>query len=231
MAFWLIAVIVAFAGLFIVLESGIVGLSAVPAWAVAAAVTAILIAVYAAVTRTRGTETTRSGQMALALLAGIIVLGIGAYTLNAQRTLKDLMPGTVMSAPSIYADNKDGPHAVRLRKREGGQFSARAEVNGTVVDLIVDTGAAAVVLKHADAEKAGIDTSALNFSTPVETANGTAYAAPVRLRSIMIGPVRLEGVEALVAKPGSVNESLLGMSFLRRLRSYELAGDFLTLRQ
>jgi aspartyl protease family protein len=37
-------------------------------------------------------------------------------------------------------------------------------------------------------------------------------------------------VEALVAKPGNLKESLLGMSFLRRLRSYEFSGDFLTLR-
>ena len=35
---------------------------------------------------------------------------------------------------------------------------------------------------------------------------------------------------ALVAKPGTLKESLLGMSFLSRLRSYEFAGEYLTLR-
>jgi aspartyl protease family protein len=64
----------------------------------------------------------------------------------------------------------------------------------------------------------------------VHTANGTTYAAPVRLRSIAIGPLVLENVEALVAKPGTVNENLLGMSFLTRLRSYEFSKDYLTLR-
>lgn len=127
-------------------------------------------------------------------------------------------------------DIKDGPRTVRLRKRESGRFVARAEVNGAPIDLAIDSGATTVLLRHADAELAGIDTSALAFTTPVETANGTAFTASVRLRQIAIGPIRIEGVEALVAKPGTINESLLGMSFLRRLRSYELSGDFLTLR-
>lgn len=96
--------------------------------------------------------------------------------------------------------------------------------------LLVDTGASTVVLKPADAARAGIDTRSLSYTAAVQTANGTAYAAPVRLRSIAIGPIELRDIEALVAKPGSINENLLGMSFLRRLRSYEFSKDFLTLR-
>ena len=53
----------------------------------------------------------------------------------------------------------------------------------------------------------------------------------VALRSVEM-PLALKAplVEALVAKPGTLNENLLGMSFLKRLRSYEFSGDFLTLR-
>jgi aspartyl protease family protein len=47
---------------------------------------------------------------------------------------------------------------------------------------------------------------------------------------VAIGPIRLDQVDALVTKPGVLNESLLGMNFLRRLRSYEFSGEFLTLR-
>ena len=96
--------------------------------------------------------------------------------------------------------------------------------------LLVDTGASTVVLKPADAARIGIDTSALSFTTPVSTANGTTYAAPVRLKSVSVGPLEVRDVEALVAQPGALNENLLGMSFLKRLRSYEFTGDFLTLR-
>ena len=87
------------------------------------------------------------------------------------------------------------------------------------------------MLRASDAEKAGFDIKALTFNTPIETANGAGYAATIQLRSIEIGSLRIDNIEALVAKPGSLNESLLGMNFLRRLASYEVTGDFVTLRQ
>jgi aspartyl protease family protein len=64
----------------------------------------------------------------------------------------------------------------------------------------------------------------------VQTANGTTYAAHVRLASVALGPINLTNIEALVAKPGALRENLLGMSFLSRLRSYEFTSEHLTLR-
>jgi aspartyl protease family protein len=52
----------------------------------------------------------------------------------------------------------------------------------------------------------------------------------VRLEEVAIGPLDRKKVDALVAQPGALSQSLLGMSFLSRLRSYEFSGDFLTLR-
>ncbi len=145
----------------------------------------------------------------------------------AYRVIGELAPpGHTVAA----ATSETGERTVRVRRRSDGHFMARVEVNGATLNLLVDTGASTVVLKPADAERAGIDTKALNFSVPVQTANGTTYAAPVRLRSITVGGIEIKDVETLVSKPGNLNESLLGMSFLRRLRSYEFSGDFLTLR-
>lgn len=135
-------------------------------------------------------------------------------------------PGHVVSVET----STTGERAVRIRGDGAGHFSAQGTVNDAAISLLIDTGASTVVLKAADAERAGIDLNGLNFSVAVQTANGTTYAAPVRLRSVGVGPIVFDGVEALVAKPGSLNESLLGMSFLRRLRSYEVVGDFITLR-
>jgi aspartyl protease family protein len=113
---------------------------------------------------------------------------------------------------------------------EQGERAVRGTVNDQAMTMLVDTGASTVVLKPAEAERAGIDVGDLSYTVPVHTANGTAYAASVRLNSIAIGPLVIENVEALVAQPGSLKENLLGMSFLRRLRSYEFSKDFLTLR-
>jgi aspartyl protease family protein len=161
----------------------------------------------------------------------LVLIGLYSYRDDisdiAHRVAGELAPpGYSLTVRS----EQEGEHAVRVRRRLDGHFAVRGAINGQPMTLLVDTGASTVVLKPADAARAGIDTRSLGYTAAVQTANGTTYAAPVRLRSITIGPIELRDVEALVAKPGSLNENLLGMSFLRRLRSYEFSKDFLTLR-
>lgn len=145
----------------------------------------------------------------------------------AERVIGELVPA---GQGITVATGTTGERAVRIRRRSDGHFNALSEVNGASFSMMIDTGASTVVLRPADAKLAGIDTDNLQYTVPVQTANGMAYAAPVKLRSIAIGVIELQGVDALVAKPGTLNQSLLGMSFLTRLRSYEFSGDFLTLR-
>jgi aspartyl protease family protein len=130
----------------------------------------------------------------------------------------------------VAVDGPQGERSVRIRRRGDGHFIAKAQINGQTVPMLVDTGATSIVLKPADARAAGIDIDRLSFTVPVQTANGPAFAAAVRLRQIALGSIVVEGLDALVARPGVLQESLLGMNFLRRLRSYEFSGDFLTLR-
>ena len=123
-----------------------------------------------------------------------------------------------------------GEHAVRIRRRGDGHFVARVSVEGANVSMLVDTGASTVVLRQSDARLLGVDTRRLRYTVPVQTANGVAYAAHARLREVSIGSITLQHVDALVAQPGALKESLLGISFLSRLRSYEFAGDYVTFR-
>jgi aspartyl protease family protein len=164
------------------------------------------------------------------ILGAILVAGYGfrnEFRQIGHRMFGDLMPPG--EAQSISrADGQE--QAVRIRKRSDGHFVAKTEVNGVTVTMLVDTGASSVVLKPADARLAGVDVDRLTYSVPVQTANGTAYAAAVRLKRLSVGGITVDGIEALVAKPGTLGESLLGMTFLRRLRSYEFTGEFLTLR-
>jgi aspartyl protease family protein len=106
----------------------------------------------------------------------------------------------------------------------------KTETNGISLNMLVDTGASTVVLKPSDAQRLGIDVERLRYTVPVQTANGTTFAASVRLRNLSIGRISLDDVDALVAKQGALKENLLGMSFLSRLRSYEFTSDYLTLR-
>jgi len=164
-----------------------------------------------------------------------LALGLGLVTLYAYkddltpiaaRVVGELLPGTAMTVEQ----SAGGLTEVRIRKRLDGHFTATVEVNGEKISMIVDTGASSIVLRPEDARKAGIDPDTLTYRIPVMTANGRTVAARVRLDAVAIGPLDRTKVEALVARPGALTQSLLGMSFLSRLRSYEFSGDFLTLR-
>jgi len=164
------------------------------------------------------------GLLALALIAGYSyrdqVIPV------AMRVAGELLPG--MPIQTSTDDRKS--LAVRIRKQADGHFVARTRANNATIRMIVDTGASLVVLTPEDAREAGIDPANLIYSVPMQTANGVTTGARVKLRSLAVGSVLLNDVNALVAKPGTLRESLLGMSFLSRLRSYEFSGDFLTLR-
>jgi aspartyl protease family protein len=162
---------------------------------------------------------------------GLFLVTSYTYRQELSGVLYRVAGEIIPAGQTMVVETEDkSAHAVRVRRRFDGHFSVRAAINGEAMLLLVDTGASTVVLKPADAARAGVDTRDLSYSVPVQTANGLAYAAPVHLRTVAIGPLVIHNVDALVAKPGSVNENLLGMSFLMRLRSYEFSKDFLTLR-
>jgi aspartyl protease family protein len=165
-----------------------------------------------------------------------LVLAVGLMTTYTYRyeilTAVHKATGELAYPPTAPRAEGDGDpeRAIRIRRRPDGHFIARAAVNGTDLPMLVDTGASTVVLKPADAQKLGIDTDKLRYTVAVQTANGTTYAAAVRLKTLVVGPITVTDVDALVSKPGTLKDSLLGMTFLNRLRSYEFAGDLLTLR-
>jgi aspartyl protease family protein len=106
------------------------------------------------------------------------------------------------------------------REGEGAQPGIPAKANGARVTFLFDTGASVVVLTAADARRAGVSARDLEYDVPVDTANGAALAAEVVLDSVAVGPIVMRNVRALVARPGALDESLLGMSFLERLKGY-----------
>ena len=108
-----------------------------------------------------------------------------------------------------------------------GHFWVDAVVNGASVRFMVDTGATNVALSLKDAEAAGLGHSSLAFTMRTSTANGVARAAPVQLREIRIGQFAVDNVPAIVGE--NLDISLLGMTFLRKLQSYEIRDGVLTM--
>ena len=113
-----------------------------------------------------------------------------------------------------------------LRRGDDGHFYADAQVNGTTIRFLVDTGASMVVLTRQDAQRAGIQlpstrTMAMGVGGPIEV-------IPVTLDRIAVGGIEARGVEAAIADETPV--SLLGQSYLQRVGSVEIRGDTMVLR-
>ncbi|MCA0432913.1 MAG: TIGR02281 family clan AA aspartic protease [Proteobacteria bacterium] len=117
-----------------------------------------------------------------------------------------------------------------LKAVQGGHFVTEADINGSPVTVLVDTGATMVALSYEDAEKVGLKPHALDFNVPVSTANGVGKAARVQLRQIMIDNVKVRDVDGLVLQQGVMRGTLLGMSFLSRLRSFAVEDGKLLLK-
>lgn len=115
------------------------------------------------------------------------------------------------------------------RREKDGHFYVDADVSGTRVRFLVDTGATVVVLSPADARALGLNIGDRDFSGRATTANGVTRVAPVTLRTITLDQLTLFDVPGIVVEQ-DMPVSLLGMSFLRRLDSYETRDDQLVLR-
>jgi aspartyl protease family protein len=139
---------------------------------------------------------------------------------TSDRVLAELMPGHASTRGRM----------VELARSQVGDFPIAAQVNGARINMILDTGASSVVLTNEAAKAAGLPLELVKYSVNVETANGRALAAAVTLDRIVIGGITERSVPALIAQPGQLRTSLLGMSFLNRLQGWEVRGDKLMMR-
>ena len=154
------------------------------------------------------------------------LLLVAAYTYRfelkdvGERVLAELVPGRAASR---------GARTIEIA-RGGREFSLSTQVNGAPISMILDTGASSVVLTQEAAKAAGLPLEVLSYNIQVDTANGRTRAAAVTLDRIGVGGIVERSVPALIAQPGQLRTSLLGMSFLNRLESWEVRGDKLIMR-
>jgi len=122
-----------------------------------------------------------------------------------------------------------GDYELSIPAGDNGHFMVNAMANGSPVRFLVDTGASGVLLGEADARRVGISTASLDFDTRVQTANGDIPVARATLREIRIAGLIVNDLEVWITR-SPMPVGLLGMSFLKRLASYEAKNDRLVLR-
>ena len=164
------------------------------------------------------------------LIAAAVVMFVVPKT-QASQTPSQAATLTGVGAPD--APNKPRANfdsAAIINREADGHYWTRADVQGTEVRFMVDTGASIVALTLRDAQRIGLKQADLVFDNEVRTAGGITQGAYVTLDRVRIGRVEMEGVSAMVLQEG-LEQSLLGMSFLGELYSYEFKGDTLIIRQ
>lgn len=111
-----------------------------------------------------------------------------------------------------------------------GHFHLTAQVNGTPVSFIIDTGASSIALGPADAARVGIDPDRLAYAGQARTANGTVGTAAVTLDSVTLGEIHDTGVPAMVLQ-SDLDQSLMGMSYLSRFARVSIQQNRLILER
>jgi aspartyl protease family protein len=166
----------------------------------------------------------------------------------AALVLAGVMPrvmGSVGNAPAIEAkagkqlqpvqqqqqQQTSAYRTVTVRGDSRGHFQVEGSVDGRRLDFMVDTGASLVALRERDANKLGIFPSPRDYTGRSSTANGVIAVAPVRLPSLAINGIRVYDVGAVVIPDKALNVNLLGMSFLSRVRRFEMANGRLVMEQ
>jgi aspartyl protease family protein len=168
------------------------------------------------------------------VIGGLALIGVGMLSPVFKSERKPAVGTEVaatansVSAPKRISntDPVAAPSPRELRRSPDGHFYADAQVNGTTVRFMVDTGASVVVLSGRDAQRAGIQlpaerSVAMGVGGPIEV-------IPVTLERVAIGGIEARGVQAAVAEELPV--SLLGQSYLQRVGTVEIRGDIMVLR-
>jgi aspartyl protease family protein len=171
------------------------------------------------------------GRIYLFLVAALGLFGWLASNLPSSRAPVDQasVPTTLTFAPTATQpqfSNQDG--SLELQRQPDGHFYADVRVNGTLIHMLVDTGASAIALSREDAQSAGLATSIGMNDVIGEGADGAIHGEYARLDRVELGPLSAERLDAVILSNGQ--QSLLGQSFLGKFASVQIEGDRMVLR-
>jgi aspartyl protease family protein len=154
--------------------------------------------------------------------AGVLALGY------AYRDVLADAPQRLRLAFSSGDPVATGRRQLVIPQDEQGGYVVWGTVNGQRVRFLVDTGSSDTVLSPDDARRLGIDVDRLDYRYPAETANGKDYGAAYTAHRLQVGPIGLDDFRMAVNR-APMTSSLLGLSFLGRLESFEFRGRNLIL--
>lgn len=167
----------------------------------------------------------------LMIFAGILLVGSGTLTRFLDSAVTPSSTKAAVARPEMPRQPVASGQTMTLTSGRDAHFEVTARIDGGPIDFIVDTGATLVILRESDAARIGIRPSRADYTATVSTANGKIKAAPANLDRVEVGGITVYDVRALVLPDDALWRNLLGMSFLSRLRRYEVANGRMVLEQ
>jgi aspartyl protease family protein len=167
-------------------------------------------------------------QILFFAIAALVIAGVMPRVMGSVSKELPEAQAVKRAAPPPQTSNY---RTVTVRGDRRGHFQVEGSVEGRRMDFVVDTGASVVALRERDAARLGIHPAARDYTASVSTANGVIRAAPVQLSSLEVGGIRVHGLSAMVLPDQALSENLLGMSFLSRVRRFEMANGRLVMEQ
>lgn len=168
-------------------------------------------------------------QSATVMLAAVVSSFAAAFTFGHLAETRSAQAQPMLAAVSADAGAPAKGTPTQIVRSADGHYWAQADVDGRAVKVLVDTGASVVALTREDAARLGLRLKPDDFTREVQTASGSARAAPVMLDRVAVAGASVDNVQALVVEAG-LSHSLLGMSYLGRLSRFEATPSGLTLR-
>jgi aspartyl protease family protein len=162
------------------------------------------------------------------IVSGMVSAPSSSSSAHSSRLTVDGSSSTASRDSVAIAVSEPGDGSVRLERESNGHFYADVQINGAVINALVDTGASAIALSREDARKAGLATSIGMPNVIGQGADGEVYGEVVTLDSVTLGGTTVEGLRAMVLNSGE--QTLLGQDFLAKFDSVEIRGDTMVLR-
>ena len=119
---------------------------------------------------------------------------------------------------------------VQVWRNTSGMYTTVGSINGLPVSFLVDTGATQVAMNAAQARRLGIDYRVTGSPAEVTTASGVERAWMVSLDSVKVGELEVRNVQAVVLDGAQPQTTLLGMSYLGRMKIIN-DGQLMTLQK
>ncbi|ALT79803.1 peptidase A2 [Paucibacter sp. KCTC 42545] len=163
------------------------------------------------------------GGEAKTVAVGATVQGVRLISMEEDRAVVEVAgrrqtlvlgasPGRVGDATS----NVRSARQIVLSSGPGGHFTSGGSINGLTTQFLVDTGATAVSISQAEAERLNLKYRE-GRRIMTQTANGVVPAHLLQLATVRVGEVELRNVDAIVT-PGQMSHVLLGNTFLSRFQ-------------